>query len=236
MTADSDGQHTPADILACMRRLWDNPESLILGCRDFDGPAVSARSSFGNKCTRQVFRYLLGLSVSDTQTGLRAIPAFFMEKLLEVKGERFEYETNMLIEAKNLNIRVLEVPVKTIYIEENILCPSYINGKQYDKEYYQFLIKVLGIENLIKKMPYELSGGEQQRVAIARAMLLKPKIIFADEPTGNLDTGNTEIITNLFEKLNKEYNTTFIIVTHEENLIEHCGQVIRLKDGEVAIG
>ncbi len=85
-------------------------------------------------------------------------------------------------------------------------------------------------------MPYELSGGEQQRVAIARAMLLKPKIIFADEPTGNLDTGNTEIITNLFEKLNKEYNTTFIIVTHEENLIEHCGQVIRLKDGEVAIG
>ena len=119
VTADSDGQHTPADILACMRRLWDNPESLILGCRDFDGPAVPARSSFGNKCTRQVFRYLLGLSVSDTQTGLRAIPAFFMEKLLEVKGERFEYETNMLIEAKNLNIRVLEVPVKTIYIEEN---------------------------------------------------------------------------------------------------------------------
>lgn len=119
VTADSDGQHTPADILACMRRLWDNPESLILGCRDFDGPAVPARSSFGNKCTRQVFRYLLGLSVSDTQTGLRAIPAFFMEKLLEVKGERFEYETNMLIEAKNLNIRILEVPVKTIYIEEN---------------------------------------------------------------------------------------------------------------------
>ena len=130
----------------------------------------------------------------------------------------------------------LQTPIGVIYIEENILCPSYINGKQYDKEYYQFLIKVLGIENLIKKMPYELSGGEQQRVAIARAMLLKPKIIFADEPTGNLDTGNTEIITNLFEKLNKEYNTTFIIVTHEENLIEHCGQVIRLKDGEVAIG
>ena len=126
--------------------------------------------------------------------------------------------------------------IPRINIEENILCPSYINGKQYDKEYYQFLIKVLGIEDLIKKMPYELSGGEQQRVAIARAMLLKPKIIFADEPTGNLDTGNTEIITNLFEKLNKEYNTTFIIVTHEENLIEHCGQVIRLKDGEVAIG
>ncbi len=119
VTADSDGQHTPADILSCMRKLWENPDSLILGCRDFDGPEVPARSSFGNKCTRQVFRYLLGLSVSDTQTGLRAIPAFFMEKLMEVKGERFEYETNMLIETKNLDIPILEVPVKTIYIEEN---------------------------------------------------------------------------------------------------------------------
>lgn len=119
VTADSDGQHTPSDILACMRKLWENPDSLILGCRDFDGPEVPARSSFGNKCTRQVFRYLLGLSVSDTQTGLRAVPVSFMEKLMEVRGERFEYETNMLIETKNLNVPILEVPVKTIYIEEN---------------------------------------------------------------------------------------------------------------------
>ncbi len=125
--------------------------------------------------------------------------------------------------------------IPRINIEENILCPSYVNGKKYDKEYYQFLIKVLGIEMLVKKMPYELSGGEQQRAAIARAMLLKPKIIFADEPTGNLDTENTKTITELFQKLNEEYNTTFIIVTHEENMIEHCEQVIRLRDGEIVI-
>lgn len=119
VTADSDGQHTPADILACMCKLWENPQALILGCRDFDAPSVPARSSFGNKCTRKVFRYLLGLSVSDTQTGLRAIPACFMKELMQVKGERFEYETNMLIETKNLNIPILEVPVETVYIEEN---------------------------------------------------------------------------------------------------------------------
>ena len=119
VTADSDGQHTPADIVACMQALLDHPESLILGCRNFDGPEVPVRSSFGNKCTRQVFRYLLGLSVSDTQTGLRAIPASFMEKLMQVRGERFEYETNMLIETKDLNISIVEVPVKTVYIEEN---------------------------------------------------------------------------------------------------------------------
>lgn len=119
VTADSDGQHTPHDILACMKKLWENPGALILGCRNFDASDVPARSSFGNKCTRKVFRYLVGLSVSDTQTGLRAIPAFYMETLMNVKGERFEYETNMLIETKSLDIPILEVPVETIYIEEN---------------------------------------------------------------------------------------------------------------------
>lgn len=119
VTADSDGQHTPADILACMRSLWEQPEALILGCRNFDDPNVPARSGFGNKCTRQVFRYLLGITVSDTQTGLRGIPSSFMKELMQVKGERFEYETNMLIETKNRNIRIQEVPVETVYLENN---------------------------------------------------------------------------------------------------------------------
>lgn len=119
VTADSDGQHTPEDILSCMKKLWENPEALVLGCRNFDAPDIPARSVFGNKCTRKVFGYLVGLSVSDTQTGLRAIPSSFMKVLMNVKGERFEYETNMLIETKNLNIPILEVPVETIYLEEN---------------------------------------------------------------------------------------------------------------------
>ncbi|MDE6568721.1 MAG: ATP-binding cassette domain-containing protein [Lachnospiraceae bacterium] len=125
--------------------------------------------------------------------------------------------------------------IPRLRIEGNILCPSDINGKPYDKDYYQFLIQELGIEGLVKKLPYELSGGEQQRVAIARAMILKPKIIFADEPTGNLDTENTKVITGLFQKLNQEYGTTFIIVTHEEKLMEHCDQEIRLRDGEIQV-
>lgn len=125
--------------------------------------------------------------------------------------------------------------IPRLRIEGNILCPSDINGKPYDKDYYQFLIQELGIEGLVKKMPYELSGGEQQRVAIARAMILKPKIIFADEPTGNLDTENTKVIIGLFQKLNQEYGTTFIIVTHEEKLMEHCDQEIRLRDGEIQV-
>lgn len=140
-----------------------------------------------------------------------------------VRGENFGF----IFQAYHL--------IPRINVKENILCPSYINGKQYDREYYQFLVEILGIEKLLNQRPYELSGGEQQRVAIARAMLMKPKIVFADEPTGNLDTENTKIITDLFCKLHTECNTTFIIVTHEEDLIENCNQIIRIKDGEVSV-
>lgn len=124
--------------------------------------------------------------------------------------------------------------IPRISVKENIYCPAYINGKKVDRKYYQFLIKNLGIEALEDKMPMQLSGGEQQRVAIARAMILKPEIIFADEPTGNLDSENTEMITALFQDLNQNYHTTFIIVTHEENLIEDCDQIIRIRDGETS--
>lgn len=86
ITADSDGQHSPECILACADALLAHPDSLILGCRCFEGKDVPARSEFGNKCTRMVMKYLTGITVSDTQTGLRGIPTSFMERLLMVKG------------------------------------------------------------------------------------------------------------------------------------------------------
>lgn len=119
ITADSDGQHTPDCIRLCAEALWNHRESLIMGCRCFDQEDVPARSEFGNKCTRMVMKYMAGVSVSDTQTGLRGIPMEFMKQLLSVKGERFEFETNMLLETGNSRIPIVEVPIRTIYIEEN---------------------------------------------------------------------------------------------------------------------
>ena len=87
ITADSDGQHTPECILACADALLAHPDSLIMGCRCFDKENVPARSEFGNKCTRVVMKFLAGVSVSDTQTGLRGIPSSFMRELLTLKGE-----------------------------------------------------------------------------------------------------------------------------------------------------
>lgn len=119
VTIDSDGQHTVKDTLACMEALQDHPDSLILGVRDFNKAGIPARSSFGNKTTSRVMKLLTGLSISDTQTGLRAIPTAFMKQLLSEKGERFEFETNMLLAAKESGRRIVEVPIETIYLEEN---------------------------------------------------------------------------------------------------------------------
>ena len=114
VTADSDGQHSPECILNCMQALNDNPGDLVLGVRDFSDEQVPFNSRWGNRITCVVFRLLCGVRISDTQTGLRGIPAAFMRQLLCTPGERFEFETNMLIETKDA-YPVREVPIRTIY-------------------------------------------------------------------------------------------------------------------------
>lgn len=115
VTADSDGQHTVKDICSCMDNLSSNPEALILGVRDFSGEGIPAKSQFGNNLTRKIFRKLYGKDISDTQTGLRGIPASFMKTLLDVSGDRFEYETRMLVSAIDCKRNIIEIPIDTIY-------------------------------------------------------------------------------------------------------------------------
>lgn len=115
VTADSDGQHTPEAIQAVADALQKRPDSLILGVRDFNLPEIPEKSRFGNNLTKKVFKSLYHAEISDTQTGLRAIPATFMKELLEVKGDRFEFETRMLICALKKGVGIKEVPIETIY-------------------------------------------------------------------------------------------------------------------------
>lgn len=119
VTVDADGQHEINDIISCMNTLSKSSDSLVLGCREFDNDSVPFRSKFGNILTRNVFNMLVGIKITDTQTGLRGIPRDYIEKLMNIYGEKFEFETNMLIETKNNNVPIKEVPIKTIYIEEN---------------------------------------------------------------------------------------------------------------------
>ncbi len=115
VTADADGQHTPAAIAACRDALLRNPNTLVLGVRDFSKDTVPLKSRFGNQFTRIVFRILFRKDISDTQTGLRGIPAFYMRDLLTLPGERFEFETQMLIDAIKKRIPLTEIPIETVY-------------------------------------------------------------------------------------------------------------------------
>ncbi|MCH5252493.1 MAG: glycosyltransferase [Lachnospiraceae bacterium] len=120
VTVDCDGQHVLQDIDTCARLTEENPDKLILGCRQFNEENIPWRSRFGNKLTRQVIRLLCGIHVSDTQTGLRGLPTPLIRNYFaNTKGERFEYEMNMLIAAREHLIPIQEFPIETIYLENN---------------------------------------------------------------------------------------------------------------------
>ncbi|MCC3864963.1 ABC transporter ATP-binding protein [Terrisporobacter petrolearius] len=123
------------------------------------------------------------------------------------------------------------IPVVNVY--ENITMPSLLENRKIDEKYLEELLDRLQIKDKIKKFPNELSGGQQQRVAIARALINKPKIIFADEPTGNLDTKSTEEVMNILRECVNDYNQTLIMITHNENIAKEADICIKIKDGQV---
>ncbi|MFR3909706.1 MAG: ABC transporter ATP-binding protein [Clostridium paraputrificum] len=119
---------------------------------------------------------------------------------------------------------------------ENILMPYSISGKKVNKEILERaneLIDLVGLTKVKNNMATDLSGGQQQRAAIARALINSPKIILADEPTGNLDSNTTNEIYNLLRDINKKYNTTFVIITHDNRIAEKADRVIEVLDGNI---
>ncbi len=118
VTVDGDNQHHPEDTRACCQRMLETGHC-VLGCRDFTLEHVPPRSRFGNRATSLVFRVFCGMTISDTQTGLRALPRDALEILVNVAGDRFEYETNMLLAFKTYGIAFEEVKIRTVYLEEN---------------------------------------------------------------------------------------------------------------------
>ena len=118
--------------------------------------------------------------------------------------------------------------INYLSVKENI---NLANEKASKEEIFE-LLRLLGIENLIDKYPNEISGGQRQRVAIARALINNPKVIFADEPTGNLDSNNSLKVFELFKELS-EKGTTIIVATHDKNLAQMANKIYELKDGKI---
>ena len=116
---------------------------------------------------------------------------------------------------------------------ENVMFPMQINKIKNEKEKATLILSEIGLENRKNNLPSELSGGEQQRVAIARAISFYPEVILADEPTGNLDRKNTELVSNLLINYSKKKKMSLFLVTHNISLAKKCDRVIKLFDGQI---
>ncbi|WP_405127924.1 ABC transporter ATP-binding protein [Pseudoalteromonas sp. PB2-1] len=123
--------------------------------------------------------------------------------------------------------------VQSLTALENVMLPAELAGSSNAKDQALALLEKVGLSHRVGHYPSQLSGGEQQRVAIARAFIGTPKILFADEPSANLDSKNGKLIESLLFELNKEHGTTLILVTHDEQLAEKCQQILHIEAGKL---
>lgn len=123
--------------------------------------------------------------------------------------------------------------VQFLNVEENITLPLLLDNKKVNPKRLDMILSVLDMEERRKFFPNQLSGGQQQRVAIGRSLIYSPSVILADEPTGNLDSKNSETIIKLFKELNKKLNQTIIVATHNLEIAKQADRIIELKDGKI---
>lgn len=123
--------------------------------------------------------------------------------------------------------------IDVLTLEENIQLPVLLDHQKIDKDYLNELLDLLGLRDRKDHLPSQLSGGQQQRAAIARALIYKPSIIFADEPTGNLDKKNSKEVMELLKLSSKKYKQTLVVVTHDLEIASAADRIITLSDGEI---
>jgi len=150
--------------------------------------------------------------------------------------EVFDLKKNDLANFRNQKIGFVfqfHELIPELNVIENICLPGWIKKDIDVKKKAKKLLKYFGLQDFADKKPLTLSGGEKQRVAIARSLINDPKIIFADEPTGNLDSKNSKILFDLFFKLRDDYDCSVVIVTHDENSANKCDRKLLIVDGKI---
>lgn len=123
--------------------------------------------------------------------------------------------------------------IPVLNVVENMTLPVLMDGRQVNQERLEELLDVLGLRGREKHLPNQLSGGQQQRVSIGRALMNAPAVVLADEPTGNLDSKNSQEIVELLKMSNKKYGQTLVIITHDENIALQAHRVIAIEDGRI---
>ena len=126
------------------------------------------------------------------------------------------------------------IPMLTVW--ENIILPLKMDGRRVDEEYLREITRILGLEERLDRIPGQLSGGQQQRVAIARALAIKPALLLADEPTGNLDSRTSQDVLGLLKITGRKFDQTVVMITHNEEIAQLADRIVRIEDGRLVKG
>ena len=125
------------------------------------------------------------------------------------------------------------IPMLNVW--ENIILPLRLDNKRVDKRYIRDIIDILGLEKKCDSLPGQLSGGQQQRVSIARAMAIKPSVILADEPTGNLDSRTSQDVLGILKVTSEQYRQTIVMITHNAEIAQMADRIVRIEDGKIVM-
>lgn len=180
------------------------------------GPSGSGKSTFLHTLSS-----LESPTSGDIIYGDKSLSSYSDNQLSILRRRRFGF----VFQAYNL--------VQELTGYENILLPIMLDGKKPDEEYLNNIIDVLGIRDRLDHLPSALSGGQQQRIAIARALANRPSILFADEPTGNLDGKSGREVLSLLKHVSKQLGITLILVTHDLHVAEQAERVLTIEDGKI---
>lgn len=200
---------------------------------------VKAVNNVSIKINRGEFVAIVGKSGSGKSTLLHMLGGLDMPtegKVLLTGNDMYQMSEDQLAIFRRRKIGFIFQAynlVSAINVWENIVLPLGLDGKKVDEVYANDIITTLGIENRIHNLPNTLSGGQQQRVAIARALITKPEILFADEPTGNLDSKTSDEVIGLLKMTAKKYGQTIVMITHDDEIAQVADRILIIEDGQV---
>jgi putative ABC transport system ATP-binding protein len=176
-------------------------------------------------CGKSTLLHVLGGLTSPT-SGLVLVDGNDFSKMNDGDRTRFRrHKIGFVFQRFNL--------LPTLTARQNISIAQDIQGNGFNPHRFDAVVDMLGIRPKLNNKPYAMSGGEQQRVAIARAVICEPKILLADEPTGNLDTENSQIVLNMLRALNRSFRQTLLMITHNPEAAAVADRVVRMRDGRV---
>jgi putative ABC transport system ATP-binding protein len=192
-------------------------------CNVQEGEFVAVVGPSG--CGKSTLLHILGGLISPTG-GHVLVDGNDFNKMTDADRTRFRrHKIGFVFQRFNL--------LPTLNARDNIAIAQHIQGDGFNPHRFQMVVEMLGIQGKLDHRPYALSGGEQQRVAIARAVICEPKIFLADEPTGNLDTENSQTVLSMIRTLNKAFRQTILMITHNPEAAAVADRIVHMRDGRI---